>query len=142
MIPAARSHVYKTIPLKFSGSQSKLMEKTIGFLHDRAKALPIKNFHLQNACVAAKPMKKIKRKDAEGLVTLFDYSWEEPSSLAEFTEALINYIAAMQQLWPLDPTGIIMLQLINAYKSISVAYELKEKVVFYNKTLAEPLWKK
>jgi hypothetical protein len=141
LMPAARSHVYKTIPLKFSGSQSKLSEKTIGFMHDRAKALSIKNFHSQNACVAAKPMKKIERKDAEGLVTLFDYSWEEPSSLAEFTEALINYIAAMQQLWPLDPTGIIMLRLINTYKWISVAYELKEKIAvlssYFNGVLQE-----
>ena len=141
MMPAARSHIYKTIPLKFSGSQSKISDKTIGFLHDRAKALTIKNFHSQNVCVAAKPMKKIERKDAEGLVTLFDYSWEEPSSLAEFTEALINYISAMQQLWPLDPTGIIMLRLINTYKWVSVAYELKEKVsvlaAYFNGVLQE-----
>lgn len=60
MMPAARSHIYKTIPLKFSGSQRKISEKTIGFLHDRAKALTIKNFHSQNVCVAAKPMKKIE----------------------------------------------------------------------------------
>ncbi len=86
MMPAARSHIYKTIPLKFSGSQSKISDKTIWFLHDRAKALSIKNFHSQNVCVA---LKKIERKNAEGLVTLFDYSWEEPGSLAEFTEALI-----------------------------------------------------
>ena len=34
----------------------------------------------------------------------------------------------MQQLWPLDPTGIIMLRLINSYKWISAATELKEEV--------------
>ena len=56
-------------------------------MHNRAKSLTIKNFHSQNACIAAKPMRKIERKDSEGLVTLFDYSWEEPSSLAEFNRS-------------------------------------------------------
>ena len=128
LVPAVRSHMYKTIPLRFSGSQSKISDKTISSMHDRAKALSIKNFHSQNATVAAKPMKKIERKDSEGLITLYDYSWEEPTSLSEFTEALINYLAVMQQLWPLDPTGIIMLRLINSYKWISAATELREKV--------------
>ena len=52
-------------------------------------------------------MRKIKWKDAEGLVTHYDFSWEEPSSLSEFKEALVNYMVALQQLWPLDPTAII-----------------------------------
>ena len=73
-IPSARTHIYKNLPLKFSGSQGKISEKTIGILHDRVKSLTVKNFHSQNACVVAKPMRKIERKDAEGLVTLYDYS--------------------------------------------------------------------
>ena len=140
-VPTTRSHIYKNLPLKFSGSQGKISEKTIGTMHDRAKSLTIKNFHSQNACVTAKPMRKIERKDSEGLVTLYDYSWEEPSSLAEFTEALVNYMVALQQLWPLDPTALIMLRLINQYKWISVANELREKIAvlsgFFNAVLEE-----
>ena len=140
-IPSARTHIYKNLPLKFSGSQGKISEKTIGILHDRAKSLTVKNFHSQNACVAAKPMRKIERKDAEGLVTLYDYSWEEPASLSEFTEALVNYMVALQQLWPLDPTAIIMLRIINQYKWISAANELREKISvlasFFNAVLEE-----
>ena len=113
-------------------------------MHDRAKSLTIKNFHSQNACVAAKPMKKIERKDSEGLVTLQDYSWEEPSSLAKFTKALVNYMVSLQQLWPLDPTTLIMLRLINQYKWISVANELREKIAvlsgFFNTVLEENGW--
>ena len=140
-IPATRSQIYLNLPFKFTGSQGKIAVKTIATLHDRAKPLTVKNFHSQNVCVAAKPMRKIERKDTEGLVTLYDYSWEEPASIAEFTEALVNYMAALQQLWPLDPTAIIMFRVINQFKWISVAQELKEKVsvlsAFFNAVLQE-----
>ena len=34
LVPAVRSHMYKTIPLRFSGSQSKISDKTISSMHD------------------------------------------------------------------------------------------------------------
>ena len=140
-VPIARTHLYKNIPLKFMGAQNKVSEKTIGNLHDRSKPLTLKNFFTQNVCVAAKPVKRIERKGSEGLEMLYDYAWEDPCSLAEVTDSILNYITVLHQLWPYDPTGVMMFRVINKYKWITVATELKEKVsvitAFFNAVLQD-----
>lgn len=116
-------------------------DKTIGNLHDRAKPQTLKNFFSQNVCVAAKPVKRIERKGSDGLEMLYDYAWEDPCSLAEVTDSILNYITILHQLWPLDPTGTIMLRVINKYKWINVATDLKDKVsvitAFFNAVLQD-----
>ena len=127
-VPTSRPHLFKNIPLSFMGAQNKIADKTIGSLHDRAKPLTLKNFSSQNACVSSKLMKRIERKGAEGLEMIYDYAWEDPSSMSEVTESLLNYSTVLQQLWPYDPTALIMLRLINKYKWINVSTDMKEKI--------------
>ena len=112
-VPITRPHLYKNIPLKFFGAHNMVSDKTIGNLHDRAKPQTLINFFSQNVCVAAKPVKRIERKGSDGLEMLYDYAWEDPCSLAEVTDSMLNYITILHQLWPLDPTGTMMLRVIN-----------------------------
>ena len=140
-VPITRPHLFKNIPLKFLGAHNMVSDKTIGNLHDRAKPQTLKNFFSQNVCVAAKPVKRIERKGSDGLEMLYDYAWEDPCSLAEVTDSILNYITILHQLWPLDPTGTIMLRVINKYKWINVATDLKDKVsvitAFFNAVLQD-----
>ena len=140
-VPTSRPHLFKNIPLSFMGAQNKIADKTIGCMHDRAKPLTLKNFSSQNACVSSKPMKRIERKGAEGLEMIYDYAWEDPSSMSEVTESLLNYSTVLQQLWPYDPTALIMLRLINKYKWINVSTDMKEKIsvitMFFNSVLQD-----
>lgn len=140
-VPITRPHLYKNVPLKFMGAHNMISDKTIGNLHDRAKPQTLKNFFSQNVCVAAKPVKRIERKGTEGLEMMYDYAWEDPCTLAEVTDSILNYITILHQLWPLDPTGTMMLRVINKYKWISVASDLKDKVsvitAFFNAVLQD-----
>lgn len=140
-VPTSRPHLFKNLPLTFIGAQNKVAEKTVGNMHDRAKPLTLKNFFSQNACVSTKPMKRIERKGAEGLEMIYDYAWEDPSSMSEVTESLLNYSIVLQQLWPYDPTALIMLRLINKYRWINVSTDLKEKIsvisTFFNSVLQD-----
>ena len=140
-VPITRPHLYKNVPLKFMGAHNMIADKTIGNLHDRAKPQTLKNFFSQNVCVAAKPVRRIERKGSEGLEMMYDYAWEDPCTLAEVTDSILNYITILHQLWPLDPTGTMMLRVINKYKWISVASDLKDKVsvitAFFNAVLQD-----
>ena len=84
-------------------------------------------------------MKWIERKGAEGLEMIYNYAWEDPSSMFEVTESLLNYSTMLQQLWPYDPAALIMLRLINKYKWIYVSTDMKEKIsvitMFFNSVL-------
>ena len=91
------------------GAHNKVAEKTISSLHDRAKPLTLKNFFSQNVCVAAKPLKRLERKGTQGLEMIYDFAWEDPASMAEVTESLVNYMTVLQQLWPYDPTAKLSL---------------------------------
>jgi len=72
---------------------------------------------------------------------MYDYAWEDPCTLAEVTDSILNYITILHQLWPLDPTGTMILRVINKYKWISVASDLKDKVwvitAFFNGVLQD-----
>ena len=140
-IPVSHPHLFKNIPLKFMGAHNKVAEKTISSLHDRAKPLTLKNFFSQNVCVAAKPLKRLERKGTEGLEMIYDFAWEDPASMAEVTESLVNYMTVLQQLWPYDPTAIIMMRLINKYKWINISSDLREKIsvitTFFNSVLQD-----
>ena len=45
----------------------------------------------ENSSVASKPMKEIRRKEDEELVTLSDYNWSEPQSVRQ-VKKLMNLL--------------------------------------------------
>ena len=126
--PRVRSHMYKNLPLRFSGAHNKLTQKTIQSAHDRTKVLNFKMFHTANISVTSKPFKKSERRDEDGVSTTIDYLWESPTTLAQVQEALLNFCSIQQQLWPLDPSGLIMLRIVNKYNFASSASSLSERV--------------
>ena len=141
LVPLTRNHKYRNIPLKFMGCQGQVAEKTVENAHDRSNAHQLKHFFSENISVNAKPLKKIERTDEDGLSTVLDYLWEEPSSLSHVQDAIINYQAVLHNLWPTDPTAIIILKVLNKYKWIANGDNLKDKVAsctsFFNSIMRE-----
>ena len=86
-------------------------------------------------------MKRLERIGTEGLKMIYNFAWEDPASMAEVTESLVNYMTVLQQLWPYDPTAIIMMRLINKYKWINMSSDLREKILvittFFNSVLQD-----
>ena len=140
-VPLTREHKYRNIPLKFTGCQGQVSEKTIENAHDRSNAHQLKHFFSENIAINSKPFKKIERKDGDGLSTITDYLWEDPSNLSQCQDAMLNFQAVQQQLWPMDPTPTILLKVLTKYKWIQNGDSLKDKVAaataFFNALMRE-----
>ena len=90
LIPVMHEKRYRSLALEFSGNGSTVPDKTIMMMHDRRNPLEIKHFMKENCSVASKPMKEIRRKEDEELVTISDYNWTEPQFLRQVKHSL-NY---------------------------------------------------
>ena len=141
LVPKVRTHQYKNLELKFSGCNNKLTQKTIQSLHNRTKVLQFKHFHAANVNVSAKPVKKIEKREEEGIVSTLDFAWENPTTIAQVSDTLLNYTTALFQLWPYDPTGLILMRVINKFNFASAAPTVSERVsvitAFFNLVLRE-----
>ena len=140
-VPKIRSHQYKNLDLKFSGGNNKLTQKTIQALHDRTKCLQFKMFLSSNVNVSNKPVKKIERREDEGIVSTLDFAWENPTSLSQITDGMLNYCTALHHVWPYDPTGLIIMRIVNKYNFASSAPSMSERIsvitAFINSVLRE-----
>jgi len=140
-MPKTRTHIYKNLDLKFMGGNNKLTQKTIHGLHDRTKSLQFKMFLSSNVNVANKPVKKIEKREEEGIVSTLDYAWENPTSLAQLSDGLLNYCTALMHIWPYDPTGLIIMRVVNKYNYASAAPSMSERIsvvtAFFNMVLRE-----
>ena len=141
LVPKVRSHQYKNLPLKFSGSNNKLTQKTIQGLHDRTKCLQFKHFHAANINVSTKPVKKIEKREDEGIVSTLDYAWENPTSISQVADTLLNYTTALLHIWPYDQTGLILMRVVNKFNYASAAPTVSDRVAvitaFFNLVLRE-----
>lgn len=90
-VPVKHDHKYKNLALEFGGCSNNIADRTIHMLHDRRNSVEIKHFMTENSSVASKPMKEIRRKEDEELVTLSDYNWSEPQSVRQ-VKKLINLL--------------------------------------------------
>lgn len=140
-VPKSRPHIFKNLPLLFSGANNKISPKTIQLMHDRAEILTFKMFHTGNVNVSSKPIKRVEKREEDGVHSTLDFNWEAPTSLSQVTDALHNYCSALQFLWPYDPTGLILMRIINKYNFFSAAHSLTERVnlvsTFFNAVLRE-----
>ena len=66
-IPMTRSVVYRNIETAFHGFSGKIADKTITSMHDRSIPLQMKHFLAENATVATKPRKEVKKLDDDGM---------------------------------------------------------------------------
>jgi len=85
-IPRSRSHIFKNLPLQFSGANNKISPKTIQLMHDRAEILTFKMFHTGNVNVSSKPIKRVEKREEDGVHSTLDFNWEAPTSLSQVTE--------------------------------------------------------
>lgn len=141
LVPLSRSHMYRNIPLKFMGCQGQVAEKTVENAHDRSVAAQLKHYFSANISINTKPLKKIERTEEDGLSTVMDFLWEEPSTMSHVQDAVINYQAVLHHLWPTDPTAIILMKVLTKYKWIQAGDSLKDKVTtctsFFNSVMRE-----
>lgn len=89
-VPMKHDHKYKNLALEFGGCNSNLSDRTIHLMHDRRNVLEMKHFMSENSSVSTRPMKEIRRKEDEELVTLSDYNWVEPQSVRQVMSCLKN----------------------------------------------------
>ena len=128
-IPITRSPVFRNIETDFYGFGGRIADKTLSLLHDRSTPLLLKHFLTSNANIAGKPRKETKKLDEDGLSSIIDFSWESASSLNQIQEAINNYKFALFMIWPADPTGIIMGNLLNKYKWIAGSGDQKTRQI-------------
>ena len=138
-VPMSRSVVYRNIEAAFHGFSGKIADKTITSMHDRSIPLQMKHFLAENATVATKPRKEVKKLDDDGMATIIDFSWEAASNMQQVQEGFNSYTYLLHMLWPFDPTGIIMNNLMTKYKWAAMATDLKTRqnivVGYFNSVL-------
>ena len=115
-MPVVRTPAYRNMELEFFGFNGRVADRTIVSLHDRAVPLQIKHFLSENCSVTSKPRKEIKRLEEEGLSSTIDFSWENPSNMTQIQEGFNNYKFLLYLIWPTDPTGMIMHNVLSTYK--------------------------
>ena len=121
-MPIRRQPVYKALKLKFFGGSNCLASKTIEKCHDRSETLSLKHFHTENATVASRSKKEIKRVNDEGDVeNEVTDGWTSVVGVAEAREAVHNYFLLMFHLWPMDPSPVIMARVLEKFNWAGVA---------------------
>lgn len=126
-VPTVRSHVYKNMSLEFSGRQNCVAEKTIANLHNRTLALTLKHFNSDNVTVSSKPKKSISSYTEQGMTSVFDFCWDEPSTMLQIQDSILNYCFLLHNLWPYDTTGLQILGCLTKYRWIAHAPDMKSR---------------
>ena len=138
-VPKKHPEVYRAISLSFLGADRSISQKVIAEAHDRTSVLTIKHFASANVSIQNKPMKEMRRQDNDGASTVTDYCWEVPDNVVKIQDAFYNYCALIHNLWPFDPTGVMMLRLMNKFNWLGHVEYVKTKVDilngFFNETL-------
>ena len=138
-VPVKRDHIYKNMQLSFTGSESCVSDRILASMHDRTIPLKLKNFMSENANVASKPQRELKKWDEEGCSTVLDFYWECPNNLTSIQEAYVNYMCVLGNLWPFDETAHTMFRLMLKYRWAGAAATLKSRAAiltdFFEKVL-------
>ena len=123
-MPTKRKAIFKSMPFKFFGGQNRVADSTIVKAHDRTICLQLKHYLTENSNVASKPKKEYKKLDETGVALITDDWWESAGNLSSVQAAFDNYSMVLFNLWPYDPTSMILNTLMTNYKWISAAPDL------------------
>ena len=126
-VPTNRPHIFKNMSMDFTGRQNCVAEKTIANLHNRTLALNLKHFNSDNVTVSSKPKKTINNFSEQGMTSIFDFCWDEPSTMLQIQDSILNYCFLNHNLWPLDPTGLQIIGCLTKYRWIAHAPEMKTR---------------
>ena len=96
-VPKRRDHVYRAIPLQHCGAENQVNEVAIIRMHDRRTPVTLKMFHGRN--YSRRPLQSAEAVDGD---------WETPPKLRALQEAILNFTAVSQSLWPMDFTPVIV----------------------------------
>ena len=70
---------------------------------------------------------------------MLDFDWELPSSLNAIQEAISNYLCVLHQLWPQDPSAMILQRVLVRHKWVANASDLSLRIAlisdFFNAVL-------
>ena len=126
-MPTTRSHVYKNMSMEFTGRQNCVAEKTIANLHNRTLALSLKHFSSDNVTVSSKPKKSINSYSEQGMTSIFDFCWDEPTTMLQIQDSILNFCFLLHNIWPLDPSGLQILGCLTKYRWIAHAADMKTR---------------
>ena len=120
LVPVRHDIIYRQLQLAHLGAANVVHEKVIGRAHDRSVELRLCMFYKRNY-----------NKRNSGTEELGD-GWENPAELEPVKDAVQNFAAVYHELWPRDPTPIIIQRVLTTHRygaSIEGKEGLKAKVV-------------
>ena len=123
-VPLKRNPVVRQLPLEYTGSNDMVSERTIELLHDRSKAVTLKEFYSKNFEVASKNPKDHEQNSSEA-------GWANFEGLQGVQEALCNFGAVNHYLWPEDLTPTNLWRTLISYNWASGLRnpKLQEKII-------------
>ena len=127
-VPTIHAHVFKNMSMEFTGRQNCVAEKTVANMHNRTLALNLKHFNSDNVTVSSRPRKTFNSFSEQGVTSLFDFSWEEPSTMLQLQDSILNYCFLLHNMWPYDTTGLQILGCLTKYRWIAHAPDMKTRI--------------
>ena len=130
MMPVNRDKegVCLDMPLEFMGCANSVASKALLHLHDRSYPLQLKMMAPDNVNVATRARKRIERMEAGEVTTLTDFWWTDVTAIKAVQDCILNFGAVLNILWPLDPTGWIMLRVLHKYGWVAVSSDEGKRV--------------
>lgn len=127
-MPLKRRPIIRRIPLESLGGADQVSDKTVEAVHDRTRLLKLKHFFAGNLDVQSKAKCRTTVNEDGSLREQVDWDWENPHSLNQAQEALVNYDAVHSNIWPLDRTPNIIWRVLVKYRWISAASSNDQKL--------------
>ena len=126
--PTVRRETYVSMPLDFLGMENAVADVTIKKLHKKTELLELKHFLTDNVSVASRAKRETRTHNSEEVSTTMEFNWQTPTNLSQAREAVHNFANLNFMLFPFDPTGLVLLRLLNKYNWFSMARDEKTKV--------------
>ena len=116
------------LPLEFVGMESLVAQKTQLLLHDRSYPMQLRMLSPENVNISTRAKKRIERMEGGKLTNITDYWWTDVDGIKTAQDCILSYTQLLQILWPMDPTGILMLRLLHQYGWIAVTGDEGKRV--------------
>lgn len=110
-MPVKRSHTFRRLAMKHAGADNKISEVTLIRAHDRSLPLTLRMFAAVNKY--RKSFGASETKDA-------GQDWDNPKSVYDIQEAIVNFMDVYADLWPYEDTPRILSRIMIHYKYGSV----------------------
>ena len=120
------------LPLEFLGASNKVAHKTIFYLHDRSFPIQLRMLSPENVNIATRAKKRIEWMEGGELTNITDFWWTDVERIKIAQDCVLAYSSLLHVLWPQDPTGLIMLQVLHKYGWVAVSQDEQKRIGVVN----------